>query len=143
MFFKESKLEMMGELVDMEETGSGHYSIPISATRQDSKFKEVVQCLICDKEGLSYKEVEKLHHYFGHVSVNKLEQLIRNSNQLDEKTRGFINEVKEKCISCKKNKNKLGLSWAKLSYPLDQTLFTTSIGTLMLGPAHQILLEFF
>ena len=90
MFFKEGKLEMMGELVDMEETGSGHYSIPISATRQDCKFKEVVQCLICDKEGLSYKEVEKLHHYFGHVSVNKLEQLIRNSNRLDERTRGSL-----------------------------------------------------
>ena len=107
MFFKESKLEMMGELVDMEETGSGHYSIPISATRQDGKFKEVVQCLICDKEGLSYEEVDKLHHYFGHVSVNKLEQLIKNSNRLDEKIRGFINEVKEKCTSCQINKSSI------------------------------------
>ena len=84
MCFKESKLEMLGELVSMEETGSGHYSIPISATRQDAKFKyklfpaadKVVQCLICDKEGLAYEEVEKLHHYFGHVSENKLEQLV-------------------------------------------------------------------
>ena len=63
--------------------------------------------MICDKEGLAYEEVEKLHHYFGHVSVNKLEQLIRNSNRLDEKTRGFINEVKEKCTSCKINKNSI------------------------------------
>ena len=93
MFFKENKREMMREMVDMQETGSGHYSIPISATRQNGKLKEVVQCLICDKE-LSCKEVEKLHHYFGHMSVNKLEQLIRNSKRLDEKTRGFIYEVK-------------------------------------------------
>ena len=64
--------------------------IPISATTQDWKFKEGVQCLVCDKEGLLYKEVEKLYHYFGHVSVNELEQLIRNINRLDERTRGSL-----------------------------------------------------
>ena len=51
--------------------------------------------------------MEKLHHYYGHVSVNKLEQLVRNSERLDEKTRRFITEVKEKCVSCKLNKNSI------------------------------------
>ena len=89
MCFKESKIELLGEMVNMEETGSGNYSIPISATRPDAKFKyklfpatnKVVQCLICDEKGLAYEEVVKLHHYYGHVSVNKLEQLVRNSER--------------------------------------------------------------
>lgn len=63
-------------LVDMVETKSGHFSIPISRPKQGDRYAEEIQCLVCETKWLSYKEVEKLHHYFGHVSVLRLEQLI-------------------------------------------------------------------
>ena len=56
--------------------------------------------MVCETKGLTYKEVEKLPHYFGHVSVDKLEQLTKNSERLDSRTKGYIEEVKERCGSC-------------------------------------------
>ena len=67
--------------------------------------KDEISCLVCENKGLSLKEVEKLHHYFGHVSGEKLEKLIKNSKQLDEATKEHLEEVKRKCDSCLKNQN--------------------------------------
>ena len=107
LFFKSSQVEMMGNMVDMKETESGHYSINIQAPKRDCDFKEEVHCLVCDTKGLSLKEVEKLHHYFGHVSVEKLEKLIKNADRLDDETKEHLREVKEKCTSCEKNKRSI------------------------------------
>ena len=68
----------MGFRMDnMGETNSGHFSLTVSPTqdlRISSKVDKVEHASSTD---LNLKEVEKLHHYWGHCSVEKLEVLIR------------------------------------------------------------------
>ena len=58
-------------------------------------------CLVALASELTYKDVVKLHQVFGHVSTKKLEKLIRDSNKLTDEVKGFLEEVEEKCKSCK------------------------------------------
>ena len=64
----------------------------------------ILECLVTLNDGLTYKDILKLHQTFGHVSVAKLEKLINNTNKLTEEVKGFLRDVEEKCDSCKKHK---------------------------------------
>ena len=116
------KARIFGNEVDMKETSSGHFTLTVCSPIQGKVFvksimdvsskgfddsihaeKQITGCLMNEQmsDELTYKDIVKLHHVFGHVSVRKLEKLISDSKRLTEKVKGFLNDVEEKCDSCK------------------------------------------
>ena len=112
LHLKEEKAVILESEVPMKETSSGHFTLTIRQPLQGVEFvkivdetveseKRITDCLVALASELTYKDVVKLHQVFGHVSTKKLEKLIRDSNKLTDEVKGFLEEVEEKCKSCK------------------------------------------
>ena len=115
LFLNKEKTEIIGNKVTMRETSSGHFSLRIEKPRPGLDFytvssdveclaasveDQVVSCLMAKTEELSLKDVQDLHHKFGHASVKRLGELIKNANRLTENVQRYLNYVHEKCQSC-------------------------------------------
>ena len=94
LYPNKQRIVMMGEEIGMRETKSGHFSLKVKPPEQGQEFLQKttdVDCMICEAKkdrGLTLKDIDKLHQYFGHTSRVKLESLIKNANKLN-------NDVKE------------------------------------------------
>ena len=102
----------------MRETSSGHFSMKIGIPKTGLKFEknvsnvshtsnseeEVSQCLVSSDKQLSRKDVQKLHHVFGHVSMKRLKELISKSNKMTDEVEGYLEEIQENCRSCNCNR---------------------------------------
>ena len=103
-------IKLLGEEIAMTETESGHFSLQIDPPLKDKEFlkKNVdVECLICTENAvkeLTRKEIEKLHQYFGHVSQNKLENLIKKADKMNPEVQNSLRKVYENCRSCALNR---------------------------------------
>ena len=111
MYIGDNKIDLKGCKLDMGETKSGHFSLKVSPP-QDLKVsskativehaKEEIICLAAKASTeLDLKDVEKLHHYWGHCSVEKLEILIKNSGKLTGDVKKCLATVKKNCVACK------------------------------------------
>ena len=70
--------------------------------REVEKAREEIIVLTMEtSEELSQKDIEKLHHYWGHCSVEKLEILIKNSGSMNEGVKKHLESVKKECEACK------------------------------------------
>ena len=104
------KIKILGKEMEMKETDSGHYSVRIDPPDDDKQFvkeNSSLECLVCDENvarELNLKEVEKLHQYFGHVSQQKLENLIKNANKMSPEVQSNLKKVYSNCQSCALNK---------------------------------------
>ena len=118
LFLREEKAVIMGCEVKMRETMSGHFSlkvdipkkdldfvkiVDISVERSDNDCMELYDCLMTSEGELTRKDVEKLHHLYGHMSIRKLEELIKRSKKLSKEVKGYLEDVESKCKSCKLN----------------------------------------
>ena len=111
MYIGENKIDLMGTTMDMGETSSGHFSLTVSPPQDFGMFskigkveqaREEIICLSVEvSKELTLKEIEKLHHYWGHCSVEKLETLIKNSGRLNEDVKKYLASVKKTCEACK------------------------------------------
>ena len=123
LFLREEKAIILNKSVDMRETGSGHYCLKIELpkeglemsklnslcdTESDSQSiapevtdKSITDCLMTSEGALSHKDLQKLHDMFGHVSMTRLEKLIKNANKWSEKVRDSLEDIESKCRSCK------------------------------------------
>ena len=102
----ERKVEVMGTKIDMTETSSGHFRIPIGLPSEVSNQEEDM-CLVIQQEELTKKRLEKLHHYFGHTRVDKLMKLIKGAGRETSETEKWLEEIKKDCESCRVNNNRL------------------------------------
>ena len=96
----------IGTKMNMEETGSGHFSIKIETPEEGSQQNELLCLLNQNSEELTLKEIKKLHHYWGHASVEKLKVLIKSSGRLTEEVKRLLINVGNECESCKVNSNR-------------------------------------
>ena len=55
---------------------------------------------------LSRKDVEKIHHYFGHIRPDKVREIVRNSGRLTDEVDKYIDDL-EDCDACRLHKNKV------------------------------------
>ena len=86
------KVELLGTVIPMEKTESGHYSIQVEVpVRED---KETEMCLVVQQETLTEAKLEKLHHYWGHTTVDKLAKLIQNAGKLCPETKLKLEKIK-------------------------------------------------
>ena len=107
LYVAREKAIIMGKETRMRETKSGHFSIQIELPKKGVKFCTTNKCLISstptsDNKELTLKNIEKLHHYFGH-RTKQLAQLIKNSNKYSDTVQRLLDQVESECKSCKMN----------------------------------------
>ena len=89
--------EMFGNEIDLECTRSGHYALNIQDVDRDHEI------LIgeLDKE-YEKKEaaVVKIHKQFAHPSRKNMEQLLKDSNNMDGDVIKILDKIYEKCVIC-------------------------------------------
>ena len=94
LFLGEEKAIVMGVEVALKETNSGHFSVAIEPPKKDVRYKKdnshasSVETFLSDTDApLTLKDVEKLHHYFGHIPRKRLEDLIKKSDRLTDEVK--------------------------------------------------------
>ena len=109
LFFDERKAIIMGNEVKMNETESGHFSLNIEIPKPECGFVQndcyfgSVESFVNSTQELNLKEIQKLHHYFGHIPKKKLEDLIQKANKLTDDVKRHLEYVELHCKSCKMN----------------------------------------
>ena len=120
LFLREEKALIMNTNVKMRETNSGHFCLKIELPKEGVDFakidlpqdsvgeakskdidKYVTDCLLTSEGALTYKDVEKLHNMFGHVSIRRLKDLIKNSKKWTTKVKNYLEDIEDKSRSCK------------------------------------------
>ena len=112
--------------INLEITSSGHYTIPLSKTRNclnsNINLEEEKAFIAVDVDKMSYQEKEKmvtkLHNQSGHPSYDKLCKFLTNAGVKDGQFFDILQEFSAKCDVCLKYKRKnprpvVGLSLAK------------------------------
>ena len=98
----------------MEIASSGHYTIPLSKTRNflnnNISQEEEKAFIAVDVDKMSYQEkekmVRKLHNQFGHPSYDKLCKFLTNAGVKDGQFFDILQEFSAKCDVCLKYKKK-------------------------------------
>ena len=93
--------QILGKDIKLKCTPSGHYCVPLT----DENFSYCVwQVLTNDKSERQEKrkQVLKLHQQFGHPSVKRLRQLLKDAGVKDAEYFMLIDEVNDGCNTCKK-----------------------------------------
>ena len=113
LYFEERKAIIMGNEVEMIETESGHFSLTVEIPKAECSFvqndcyfgsvESVTAFINSIQEPLSLKNIQKLHHYFGHIPKKKLQDLIEKANKLTDEVKKHIEHVELHCETCKKN----------------------------------------
>ena len=99
------KVELLGAVIPMEKTESGHYSIQVKVPMKEDKETEM--CLVVQQEILTDAKLEKLHHYWGHTTADKLAKLIQNAGKLCPETKLKLEKIKSDCTGCQLYKNRI------------------------------------
>ena len=69
-----------------------------------NSYTSSVETFLSDTDApLTLKDVEKLHHYFGHIPRKRLEDWIRKSDRLTDEVKKHLGHIELHCQSCKKN----------------------------------------
>ena len=96
--------------VEMFRVGSGHFCIQLFSENlssyiadEDARAGAVEQVLIADEAELDYKQLQKLHHVFGHTKIDKLITLIKRAGKDSEVVQKNLEKIKSTCESCIKN----------------------------------------
>ena len=103
--FEDNTAEIGGSLVFMKMTQSGHFCIeifsPYIATHVDDvneREEMIMDVLVASEEvtkGLMINELKKLHHMFGHTSVDRLMKLLKESGLTRDSLVDDLKKLKE------------------------------------------------
>ena len=100
----EDEVTMLGEVIKLITTSTGHYAVPICSNRAVLEKDEVNINLLSTNPNMSCKEIAtKLHRQFAHPSAERLLRLIKISKyDSNEDLKKKIEEVSEDCNVCKR-----------------------------------------
>ena len=104
--FKDDKLSILGQIINLDVTESGHYTLPLGNDRQviadiynDSETR--VNLTLTNEQKSTIKTATKLHRQFAHPSSERLVKLVRNQGGDWEELIKAIYEVTKNCKICK------------------------------------------
>ena len=90
--------EIFGRTIDLESTSSGHYALQILDVGENHD-----EVLIAEL-GVDYerkeKEVVKIHKQFAHPSRRNMEQLLKDSRNMDDDVCKILDKIYSKCVIC-------------------------------------------
>ena len=96
--------------VEMSRVGSEHFCIQLFSENlstyiadKDSRAGAVEPVLIADESELDYKQLQKLHHVFGHTKIDKLITLIKRAGKDSEVVQTNLEKITSTCEACIKN----------------------------------------
>ena len=64
---------------------------------KEIKNKEKCQVLMAQESRLSFKQLQELHHVFGHPKVDRLDILIKAADKETQETKMSLNKIKSMC----------------------------------------------
>ena len=98
--FKNDTAEINGRLVDLQNTSSGHYCVPLLANEV-----LVSEVFVTGTENMKPKEVQKkllhLHRQFAHPPMEKLIKLLKDAEFWEDEYTEMLNKIHESCVTCK------------------------------------------
>ena len=104
--FGEMKAVFFEEEIQMYKVGSGLFCIDLMANNMechinDTKERDtaVEQALLVE-ENIDEKTLKRLHHVFGHTSVEKLRKFVEKTGKLDQVTRKLLEKIGKNCDAC-------------------------------------------
>ena len=110
--FKKKEATFFNQVVPMTKVGSGHYCINLlsehlithiaDVVERDCKVKEVL--VSADKVKVS--DLKRLHHYYGHTSVEKLLKFLRKAGKDNDNLKSQLGEIEKSCESCTRSKRR-------------------------------------
>lgn len=97
---EDDSAHIFGKKVSLDCTSSGHYSIPI----KDSKDETEICIFTLEHRSIDEKKkiISKLHKQFAHPSQSKLIALMKDAKAWDEDCLSIINELYQRCDICKR-----------------------------------------
>ena len=116
--FKNDKVSMLGQTLDLKFTTSGHYAIPVGMAEEMTKTESVFIEIETLDEDSKRKACQKLHVQFGHARTERIHSLLKDAKVEDKETYEMVKEAEEKCQTCLKFKKPkarpvVGLSLAR------------------------------
>ena len=96
------KVTMLGQVINLITTSTGHYAVPICSNRAVLDQDKVNINLLSTNPNISRKEIAiKLHRQFAHPPAERLLRLIEQSKyDHDNDLKKQIKEVTENCTTC-------------------------------------------
>ena len=116
--FKDDKVSMLGQTLDLKFTTSGHYAIPLGIADEKKKVQSVF-INIEELDGDSKRKAcQKLHVQFGHARTERIHSLLKDAKISDKEIFDLVKEAEENCQTCIKYKRPkarpvVGLSLAR------------------------------
>ena len=105
--FGRSVAALFGQEVKMFKVGSGHFCIELlregmstHINGEENREKMISQVFLNQECELSFKQLQKLHHVFGHTKVDRLEKLIKAAGKGTEQTKKSLEKIKSTCEAC-------------------------------------------
>lgn len=97
---------ILGKNIKLRCTLSGHYCIPLTTEDNYSNVVKQVMFTVGSKSDESEKQicVSKLHKQFGHPTVKRLSQLLKDAGIQDTDYFRFVEEITDNCNICRKYK---------------------------------------
>ncbi|XP_057310466.1 uncharacterized protein LOC130648431 [Hydractinia symbiolongicarpus] len=92
--------EISGTLVDLQNTTSGHYCVPLKEDEVCLSNSILINESFKEKE----KKVVKLHKQFGHPTAKRLASLLVDAKLYDEDCKRILDQIEQDCETCKKFK---------------------------------------
>ena len=108
--FKSHSAMFFDEEVEMIKIGSGHYCIDLMCTNLDTHIPNIlqrdehIQNILITSENLKPDELKKLHHVFGHTSVQKLISFLKKAGKYRDDMQEGLKDIERTCKSCIRSK---------------------------------------
>ena len=96
--------EILRRKVNLTCTSTGHYKIPLIDERRLKKRTQEIMLTIVGNENEKKSKIRKIQHQFGHPSVRRLKQLLKDAAVDDEMCFLYAEEISMNCDVCKKYK---------------------------------------
>ena len=90
--------EIFGRTIDLESTSSGHYALPIKDVGENQD--EVLIAELGEDYERKEKLVVKIHKQFAHPSRRNMEQLLKDSRNMDDDVTKILDKIYSKCVIC-------------------------------------------
>ena len=102
--------EFFGERVEMFKVGSGHFCIQLFSENlgfhiNDHEIRDdmVYKVLVAEDVELTYKQLKKLHHVFGHTSTDKLNRFLNRAGKGSKEIKASLEKIRDACEACVKD----------------------------------------
>ena len=99
--FQNDTAEIYGRIVDLQNTSSGHYCVPLSKTEISIEDVFMTKLANCSNPSEARKTLLHLHRQFAHPTEEKLIKLIDDAGSWKNDFVDILKKIHEECKTCK------------------------------------------